>query len=292
MKAIIFGINGQDGVYLRELLKQHSVEVIGVSRSINSNWIQGNVKDFSFVSELIKTHQPDFIFHFAATSTTQHYALFDNYDAITTGTLNILEAVKNQCPKSRIFISGSAMQFKNTGLPIDENTPFEPGSAYAVARIQSVYAARYYRNIFGLQVYIGYLFNHDSPLRSEKHINQKIVKTVQRISQGSNEILELGNVEVMKEFNYAQDIVNAIWQLVNHDSVFEAVIGSGKTYKLKDWVEYCFGTINKNWKDYVQQKPDFVSEYQILVSNPGLIMSLGWQPTTNFYQLADLMLEC
>ena len=292
MNAIIFGINGQDGFYLRELLNDHSIEVIGVSRTMGSNWIQGNVKDFSFVSGLIKIHQPDFVFHLAAISTTQHNALFDNHDAISTGTINILESVKTHSPKTRIFLSGSAMQFKNIGLPIDENTPFEAGSAYAVARIHSVYAGRYYRNKFGLRVYIGYLFNHDSPLRSENHFNQKIVKAIRRIAEGSNEVLELGNIEVMKEFNYAADIVNAIWQLINHDTEFEAVIGSGKAYKLKDWVEYCFNKINKNWEDQVKQKPDFVPEYQILKSNPRLIMSIGWQPKMNFYQLADLMLKC
>lgn len=289
MKALIFGINGQDGHYLNELLINDNIEVVGVS-PFKDKWIMGNVGNYSFVEDLIKKHQPEYIFHFAAISTTQHYALFDNHNAISTGTLNILECVKNHCPKSRVFLSGSAMQFKNESLPIDEKSPFDATSPYSVARIQSVYAGRYYRNAFGVKVYTGYFFNHDSPLRTEQHVNKKITASVVRIRNGSNEKLELGNIDVRKEFNFAGDIVEAVWLLVNQNKIFEAVIGSGKTYIIKDWVEYCFERINKNWQDFVFVKQDFVPEYKVLVSNPQLIKSLGWKPKVNFYQLADMMM--
>lgn len=290
MKAIIFGVNGQDGYYLTELLTLNKVEVIGVS-PFDGVWIKGDVADFAFVEALIKSHQPEYIFHFAANSTTHHSALFDNHKAISTGTLNILESVKNHCSSAKVFLSESAMQFKNEGLPIDEKTPFAASSAYSVVRIQSVYAGRYYRDVFGLQVYAGYFFNHDSPLRTERHVNQKIAATVKRIANGSKESLELGNIDVQKEFNYAGDIVEAVWLLVNQTAVFEAVIGSGKAYSLKDWADYCFKKVNKKWQDFVIIKKDFVPEYKILVSNPQLIKSIGWQPKIDFYQLADLMIN-
>jgi GDPmannose 4,6-dehydratase len=290
MKAIIFGANGQDGHYLNQLLSDNKIEVIGVSSS-GGPWVNGDVGDFPFVESLIKQHKPDYIFHFAAISTTNHSALFDNHKAISTGTLNILESVKNYCPKCKVFLSGSALQFKNEGSAIDENTPFEANSPYAIARIQSVYAGRYYRNVFGLQVYVGFFFNHDSPLRTEQHINQKIVLTVKRIAGGSNEKLELGNIDVKKEFNFAGDIVKAVWLLVNQSVVFEAVIGSGQAYSIKDWTEYCFKKIDKKWQDFVIIKKDFIPEYEILVSNPKLIESIGWKPEIGFEQLADLMLE-
>ncbi len=183
------------------------------------------------------------------------------------------------------------MQFKNEGLPINEQTPFEAGSPYAVSRIQSVYAGRYYRKVAGLKVYTGYFFNHDSPLRSEQHVNQKIIRAVQRISHGSTGKLELGNIHVQKEFNYAGDVVNAIWKLVNQDHVFEAVIGSCKAYSIEQWIDYCFSKIGKNWQDFVVLKADFVPEYQVLVSDSALMMSLGWTPRVNFYELADLMIN-
>jgi GDPmannose 4,6-dehydratase len=287
-KAIIFGSNGQDGHYLSKVLEREHVEVMGISRKGDA--VHGDVSDYMFVEGQIRKHQPSHIFHFAAASTTQHHALFENHQTICTGTLNILEAVKLYCPNARVFIPGSAMQFKNNGLPIDEQTPFEGSSPYAVARIQSVYSARYYRDKCGLQVYVGYFFNHDSPLRTERHVNQKIVKAVQRIRAGSTEKLELGDIEVKKEFNYAGDVVEAVWRLVSQNSVYEAVIGSGKAYSIKEWVEYCFSTVNKNWRDYVVVKSNFTAEYEMLVSNPRLIKALGWEQKVNIHQLADMMM--
>jgi len=290
MKAIIFGANGQDGQYLSQLLQNKKIKVIGVSRS-GKQWTKGDVADLHFVESLIKQHNPDYIFHFAAISTTKHSALFDNHKAISTGTLNILESVKKHCPKCKVFLSGSALQFKNKGLPIDEKTPFEANNPYSVARIQSVYAGRYYRNVFGLQVYVGYFFNHDSPLRGEQHVNQKIALSIKRIINGSNEKLELGNIDVKKEFNFAGDIVEAVWILVNQNIVYEAVIGSGKAYSIKNWLEYCFKKTNKKWQDFVTKKKDFVADYKILVSNPKLIKSIGWRPKVDFFKLADLMMK-
>lgn len=290
MKAIIFGANGQDGYYLTQLLLGKKVNVIGVDREGKSG-VRGDIGDAKFVESLIKKNKPDYVFHFAAISSTKHSFLFENNTAIGTGTLNLLESVKNHCKSCKVFLSGSALQFKNNGLPINEKTPFDAKSAYAVARIQSVYAGRYYREIFGLKVYVGYFFNHDSPIRSEAHVSQHIIQAIKRISKGSIEKSEIGDVSVKKEFNFAGDIVEAVWLLINQDKVFEAVIGSGKAYSIKDWVKYCFKKINKNWKDYVVVNKDFISEYKTLVSDPKLIKSLGWEPKVDFFQLADMMME-
>ena len=289
MKAIIFGSSGQDGVFLSQFLREKNIEVLGVSRTASE--FRGNVSDNAFVEALIKNHNPDLIFHFAANSSTRHETLFDNHQAISTGTLNILESVRLHCPNTKIFLSGSAMQFKNEGIPIDEQTPFEASSPYSIARIQSVYAARYYRSAFGMAVYCGYFFNHDSPLRTERHVNQKIVSAVKRIANGSNEKLELGNINVKKEFNFAGDFIEAIWTLVNQDSFFEVIIGSGKTNSIEEWTKYCFDKIDRNWEDFVTINPNYKPEYNILVSDPTILRSLGWRPRIGFYQLADMMLD-
>lgn len=290
MKAVIFGANGQDGFYLTQLLSKRGIRIVGVDKH-GDNMVEGDVSDLSFVKSLAKKYRPDYIFHFAAISSTKHSALFGNHKAISTGTLNILESVKKHCPKCRVFLSGSALQFKNEGLPIDEKTPFDAKSAYAVARIQSVYAGRYYREAFGLKVYVGYFFNHDSPLRPEMHVGQQIVAGIKRIAAGRDEKLELGDIGVKKEFNFAGDIVKAVWTLVNQGRIFEAVIGCGKAHSIKDWVEYCFKKINKNWQDYVVLKKNYASEYKVLVSNPRLIKSLGWKAEVDFFQLADMMMK-
>lgn len=288
MKALIFGASGQDGRLLTALLKENKIAVLGVSRS--SGDLTGDVADYPFVGSLIRDQKPQYIFHFAATSTTHHGALFENHQAISTGTLNILESVRLHCPDAKVFLSGSAMQFSNDGNAIDELTPFEGSSPYSVARIHSIYAGRYYRRKFGLAVYCGYLFNHDSPIRTEQHVNQKIVRAVQRIGSGRNEVLELGDISVKKEFNYAGDVIEAIWLLVNQTATFEAVIGSGEVHSIAEWVEYCFRSINREWKDCVQVNSAYKAEYGILVSKPLLLRSLGWRPKVGFSQLADMML--
>lgn len=286
--AMIFGSNGQDGRYLKFLLEKEGKTVDCISRS-GANVI-GDIRDYTFVEEQIKHRRPKHIFNFAALSTTRHSALFENHQTICTGTLNILESARLYCPDSKIFISGSALQFKNDGNPIDEQTTFEGSSPYSVSRIHSVYAARYYRNSFGLRTYVGYFFHHDSPFRSERHVNQKIIQATKRINLGSKEKVELGNIEVKKEFNYALDVVGASWILINQDKIHEAVIGCGEAHSIKEWIEYCFSKINKKWEEYVLVKDDFVPEFDILVSNPSLIKSLGWEQKVNFHQLADVMM--
>ena len=282
MKAIIFGANGQDGFYLSQLLQTHNIEVIKVSRS--GEFVIGDVAHRQFVESVIQTHQPHYIFHLAANSTTRHNALFENHESISTGTINILEAVYRHSPKSKVFLSGSAVQFENTGQPIDENTRFAPLSPYAVSRIQSVYAGRYFRSL-GLKVYVGYFFNHDSPLRKERHINQQIAQAAKNSLK-----IEIGDFTVRKEFNFAGDFMEAIWILINQTNVFEAVIGCGKAEPIEKWLELCFGYFDKDWRKFVSINANFQAEYDILVSNPALIKSLGWQPRMDIKDLAEMMM--
>ncbi|MBS1497271.1 MAG: GDP-mannose 4,6-dehydratase [Bacteroidetes bacterium] len=288
MKALIFGANGQDGFYLSELLALQKIQVMGISRS--GNFLHTDIADPTAINELIKINKPEFIFHLAANSTTRHDALFENHQTISTGTLNILEAVKNFSPDTKVFISGSALQFKNIGKPINETTAFEANDAYSVSRIHSVYAARYYRSI-GIKTYVGYFFNHDSPLRTERHISQKIVAALKRISKGSEEKIILGDVKAGKEWGFAGDITKAVWALVNQDQIFEAVIGTGKAYTIEYWLKICFESKGLNWQDYFVQDKSYQSPYQVLVSDPSLMMSLGWAPDVSIEQLAQMMIN-
>ena len=287
--AIIFGITGQDGYYMKQHLEKQDINIIGISRK--SLDICGDISDTTFVDGLIKTYKPNFVFHFAADSTTSHKALWNNHNAISLGTLNILESVKIHSPNTKVYLSGSAVQFKNSGMPINEQTPFEAKSHYAAARIYSVYLGRYYRDKFGIKVYVGYFFNHDSPRRSERHINKKITAAAIRISKGSNEKLEIGNYNVKKEFNYAGDIVEAVWALIQQEKFYEAVVGSGDCYTILDWIRICFENKKLNWEKHITIKENFKSEYNILVSDPSIIKSLGWKPKITFHKLAVIMLE-
>ena len=284
--AIIFGVNGQDGFYLQTLLEEDGFEVRGVSR----NNPQCNIAQYDDVCALVQETSPSYIFHLAANSTTNHAALFENHATISTGTLNILEAVKNFSPFTKVFISGSGLQFENNDAPIKETDSFDARDPYSVSRIQSVYAARYYRRL-GLKVYVGYFFNHDSPRRSERHMAKKISEFTRRVAAGSNEKLEIGDVTVIKEWTYAGDVVKGAWTLVNQDAIFEANIGSGLGYSIAEWLDVCFELIGKNWREHVILKGDFTPEYKMLVSDPALIQSLGWRPQVSLRELAQKMLD-
>ncbi len=277
--AIIFGANGQDGYYLSLLLQQMDIAIIGIARNESES-----------VAELVKKTTPNYIFHLAANSTTRHDALFENHATISTGTFNILEAVKKFSPLTKVFISGSGLQFVNVDKPIKESDSFEARDPYSVSRIHSVYAARYYRTL-GLQVYVGYFFNHDSPRRTERHMAKKISEAVKRIANGSDEKLSIGDTSVIKEWTYAGDIVKGILTLVLQDVIFEANISSGLGYSIEEWLNACFSVIGKKWQDHVLLKNDFSPEYKTLVSDPSIISSLGWSPTISFKEMAEMMVN-
>ncbi len=284
--AIIFGAKGQDGYYLSLLLQQMEFAVIGIARNESNT----DIRSYESVAELVKTTTPNYIFHLAANSTTRHDALFENHATISTGTFNILEAVKNFSPLTKVFISGSGLQFVNEGKPIKESDSFEARDPYSVSRIHSVYAARYFRKL-GLQVYVGYFFNHDSPRRTERHMAKKISEAVKRIANGSDEKLVIGDISVIKEWTYAGDIVEGIWTLVLQDDIFEANISSGLGYSIEEWLNACFAVIGKKWQDHVVLKNDFSPEYKTLVSDPSIIFSLGWSPKVSFKEMAEMMVN-
>ena len=285
--ALIFGVNGQDGFYLKRLLHENLIDTIGISR-YNSEVI-GDVSNYNFVHDLIKKHKPQYIFNFAANSTSSHDAAFENLHTISLGTFNILEVCRIYTPNAKIFIAGSALQFKNENIPINEQTEFDPNSIYSVARIQSVEISRFFRNKFNLNIYFGYLFNHDSSFRSLRHVNMKIIDFVRNNTFPDSKKLELGNIFIKKEFGFAEDIVNAIWKFVNQNEIFEIVIGTGKAYSIIDWLEISFSLINDDWTKYVVHENPTIHETNILVSDPQKINSIGWLPKIDIHQLAYIM---
>jgi GDPmannose 4,6-dehydratase len=288
-KAVIFGASGQDGHYLAALLTKCGYTVVPVSRK--QGFVNADITSYDAVADLIKNYKPDYIFHLAAQSTVSHNAMFENHDVISGGTLNVLEAVRLFSPQSKVFITGSGLQFKNDSRPICETDAFEARDAYSFSRIQSVYASRYFRSAFGLSVYVGYLFNHDSPLRTEQHMAKKIAEFAKRVKKDIPSQLEIGSLEAVKEYTFAGDVANAIWLLVNQENHYEAVIGSGLGYSISGWLDACFSVVGKDWRAHITIKEGYVANYKQLVSQPGLIKSMGWVPEVNFIQLAQMMMQ-
>ena len=180
------------------------------------------------------------------------------------------------------------MQFRNRGEPISERDDFEASSPYSIARIQSVYAARYYRTL-GVRAYVGYLFHHESPRRKPHHVSQKVAQAARRIAAGSGETLELGDITVRKEWAFAGDIAAGMLALVQQDGVWEACIGTGVAYSIADWLAACFARVGLDWREHVRVKEGFRAEYPLLVSDPATIRSLGWTPTVDLHELSAMM---
>jgi GDPmannose 4,6-dehydratase len=287
MNALVLGANGQDGPYLIEALRARGIEAKGFSRS--GPWERLDVADRAAVEAAVAAARPDYVFQLAARSTTRHEALLDNHATISTGCLNVLEAVRAHAPAARVFIPGSGVQFRNDGSPIDEDTPFEASSAYAVARIQSVYAARYYRSL-GVRAYVGYLFHHESPRRGPPHLAAVIARAARAVAAGGAETLEVGDPSVVKEWTFAGDTMEAALTLASQDEVFEAVIGSGEGRSVEEWLEACFSRTGRDWRAHVRTKPGFRAEYPRLVSRPDRLRALGWRPRVTFAALADMMM--
>lgn len=288
-RAIIFGAGGQDGIYMAELCLKNNIQPIKVSRHAVADY-SASVADKDFVNLLIKNEQPDYIFHLAANSTTSYDALFENHETISSGTLYILDAVKKYSPHTKVMIAGSGVQFKNTGVPISEKTEFEAGNAYAIARIQSVYAARFFRSL-GVKAYVAYLFHHESPHRKKHHVSKMITDKIKNIVLGKKDKISIGDISVEKEWAYAEDIVEGIFTLVNQDEIFEATVGTGIVYSINDFLKECFRQVNLDMNEYVEIKENFTSEYPKLVSDSATINRLGWKAKTNLQELVSILLE-
>lgn len=279
MKALIFGGRGQDGPFLVEELRKQRVDTLH----------GGDVSLRGFVEDRVKSTQPDLIFQLAARSTAAHDSVFDNHAAIATGTLNVLEAALRHAPAARVMVIGSALQFENTGAPISETTPFSPTSAYAASRIAAVEMARYYRRHKGLAAYVGYLFNHESPRRKPPHVAAVIARAAKVSRLDPSTRITLRNLDTEKEWSYAGDIVRGLLRLVLQDDVHEAVIGSGLAYSIQKWCELCFGMVGGDWRQHVTslQEPASVR----LVSDPSVMVRLGWRPEKSIANLAAMMTE-
>lgn len=281
MKAVIFGSNGQDGYYLAELCARLCIEVVPVPRG----QLRGDLQTPNSLKWLLLDNPPEYIFHLAANSTTSHDAGPENHATIANGTLNLLEAVREHAPNARVFIAGSAYQFRNTGEPIRETDPWEPRSVYAAARCYANLLARIYRDR-GLRVYFGYFFHHESPIRKARHISHQIAEAAR-----TGTPIEIGNLNVRKEWTFAGDVANAIWHLVTQDSVTEANIGTGDGRTIQEFAEVCYGAANLDWRKFVKPREGFVSDFQSMTCDPARIFSTGWRPKTSLHDLARMMVH-
>ena len=292
MHVLITGASGQDSWYLQRLLGKLGVPFTLIGRQAPHNSVAINAQ--GQVTELIKAIKPSHIFHLAAQSSTRHEHLFRNHEAIVEGTTCILEACRTECPSARVFIAGSGLQFENLGQPIPENANFAATSAYACARIQSVYLGRYFREKFQLPVFVGYLFGHESPRRPDGFSSRMLVNAALEAQRDPTYQCEVGNAAVIREFGYAADIVLGMWQLcnqpLNDQTVWEANICTGVGLSLAQWAAIAFGLLGLDSAKHLRESQNFLPDYAALVGLPGRVSDVGWNAQVNAQSLCRLML--
>ena len=278
-RVIIFGAGGQDWHYLTNLCQREGYEVIGIGRHEKR---PRRLATYTDVSELMLTHQPAYVFHLAANSTTDHSAAEENHHTIGTGTFNILESVYKHSRKTRVFLAGSGLQISPWRI--------RESGVYVAARNYSKLLAQYYFGL-GIKVFFGYFFHHESPLRKARHVSQIVATAARKAATGEKFRLELGDLSVEKEWTFAGDMMEAVWTLVNQDKIMVADLGTGEAQSIEEWADECFAAVRLDWRDYITGKTGFVPEYGRLVANPRNIFSLGWRPKVSFGDLARMMVD-
>ena len=311
-KALICGISGQDGAYLAHLLLNRGYVVCGTSRDAQISSFQNlihlgikdqvklesmSLTDFRSVLQVLTKVQPDEIYNLAGqTSVGLSFGQpVETLESIATGTLNLLEAIRFLGTQIKLYNAGSSECFGDTGdVAADELTPFRPRSPYAVAKATAFWEVANYREAYGLFACSGILFNHESPLRPERFVTQKIVATACRIAQGSDEKLYLGNMSIQRDWGWAQEYVKAMYLILQQERADDYAIATGQSSSLEEFVEAAFTSVNLNWRDYVIVDHSFFRPTDLAVGrgNPHKAkIHLGWEAKYKMQDVVRMMVE-
>lgn len=309
-RALICGVSGQDGAYLAKTLLDKGYEVIGTSRDamatsfanlarigirerVRTVSMAGN--DFRSVLATVKLAAPDEIYNFAGQSSVglSFEQPVETMESIAIGTLNILEAIRFMERPIRFYNAGSGECFGDTGgVQATEKTPFHPRSPYAVAKVSAHGLVANYREAYGLFACTGILFNHESPLRPERFVTQKIVRTAARIAKGSGEKLRLGNLDIYRDWGWAPEYVEAMWLMLQREIPDDFVIATGRTVSLQYLVEKVFSNFGLDWEKYVESDRSLMRPADIRYGGGDPAKAhgeLGWRSTIDVDGVAERM---
>jgi GDPmannose 4,6-dehydratase len=305
-KVLITGISGQDGSYLSEFLLNKDYEVHGITNPKNKGKYppyidQEKIKFHNIdilskdeVSSIINFIKPDEIYHLASDVEPRviQYQELKIFNLNFIPGINILDAIINNNLKTKIYIAGSSLMFGDTEMQIqDEKTPMQPNTPYGIAKTSLYKFICMYRKVYGLYCVCGILYNHESIRRDSRFLPRKITEAAANIKLGIQEKLELGNIELERDWSYAGDIVRSMWLMMQNKYPKDYVVGSGKLTSIKEILEIAFSHVGLNWKDHVIINQNLYRkvEFNKLCANPELIKrQLGWETSISF---RDLIIE-
>lgn len=313
--ALITGITGQDGSYLAEQLLEKGYEVHGLVRrssTFNTSRLDSLYRsteepqriqlhyidtfDSLHMYNLIERIAPNEIYNLMALSHVAQSFDQPEYAAETAGLglLRILEIVRATQIEVKIYQASTSELFGTTLPPQNENSLFDPRSPYAAAKRYAHDMAKIYRDAFGIFVSTGILFNHESPRRSRTFVTRKISAGVAEIVRGERKSITLGNLEAKRDWGYAPEYTNAMWQILQLDAPTDLVIATGIQYSVKDFCSFAFSYVNLEWEKFVKVSDQFKRplEVESLCGDASKAKNvIGWKPEVLAPELAKIMVE-
>ncbi|MFA4843837.1 MAG: GDP-mannose 4,6-dehydratase [Candidatus Margulisiibacteriota bacterium] len=311
-KALITGITGQDGSYLSELLLAKGYEVHGIVRRVAFEDIEhrmwrlrhiydrlqlhsASLENYASIFKTVEKIMPDECYHLAAQSFVS-YSFEDEFSTINinlNGTHYVLSALKERCPACRFYFAGSSEMF---GLvnesPQNEQTHFHPRSPYGISKVAGFDLTRNYREAYNLFAASGILFNHESPRRGFEFVTRKISNGVAKIKLGLDRELRLGNLEAKRDWGFAGDYVEAMWQMLQQDKPDDYVIATGETHSVREFAELACRTLDLDPAKYLLVDDKFFrpAEVNLLCGDYAKAQQkFGWQPKVRFAELVKMM---
>ncbi len=310
--ALICGVGGQDGALLSRLLLGKGYRVYGTSRDVEGksftnlerlgiaervHFTSMNPKDFRSVLLALESSGADEVYFLAGQSSVGHSfeEPVETIESVMLGTLNMLEACRMLKRSIRQFYAGSIECYgDNNGLVVNEDSAFGPLSPYAVAKASTIWLVKNYREAYGMYACSGILSNHESPLRPVRFVTQKIVQGAKLISEGSATGLELGRLDISRDWGWAPQFVEAMWLMLQQDEPDDFLIATGQTHSLEEFVSTAFSLVGLDWREHVKHSQRFMrpSDISRSFTDPSKIeRKIGWKARTTMHQVVEGMMR-
>ena len=310
VKAIIMGVDGQDGSYLADYLLSKDYEVIGwipssISVSFNNiqhildrvTIIKGDLLEQEGLFNLLEDHQPDELYNLASPSlpSSSWENVVYNSNVTGLGVGRLLEAIRLKSPHTKFYQASSSELFGEPAeVPQNENTPFCPRNPYGVAKLYAHWLTVNYRTKYNLFAVSGILFNHESPRRGFQYVTRKISHSVAEMKLGKRDELLLGNLDARRDWGFAGDYVKAMWLMLQQGDPDDYVVGTGKTHSVREFCEIAFSTLGLDYEKYVKvsdelYRPD--ESKQLVADSNKIKNTLRWEPEVSFTDLVIMMVE-
>jgi GDPmannose 4,6-dehydratase len=313
-RVLVFGISGQDGSYLSELLLEKDCEVYGMIRraSVAENQESrldhiadlihteyGDIMDTGSVDRMVKDIQPDEVYNLAAQSHVRISSDMPRFTVTvnTLGALNVLESCRVNCPTAKFYQASSSEMFGNC---VDndnfqrETTNMHPVSPYGCSKLFTYSLVRHYRKAYKMFASNGILFNHESPRRGSNFVTQKVAKTAVMIKLGMTDKLVLGNLDSYRDFGHSYDYVRAMHMILNHHEPDDFVVSTMTTHCVRDMCSYVFNKLGMDYRDYVTQDKKFLRPQELNYLRGDSTKArnvLGWKPVYSFERMMDEMID-